>query len=88
MSAAKIRPPILQSSPIVQPLAVDETTAAAMLGISPRTLWELRRRGELPHFKLGKLVRFSVDDIRRFIDLKREQTRLGETDKPTGTSDA
>lgn len=68
-----IRPATFQPGPIVQPIAVDELTAAAMLGISPRTLWELRRQGEIPHLKLGRLVRFAVDDLHRYIMRKREE---------------
>jgi excisionase family DNA binding protein len=64
----------IHSGPLVQPLAVDEHTAAQMLGISVRTLWDYRHRGELQHVKIGRLVRFLVDDLRRFLELKREET--------------
>ncbi len=54
------------------PLAVDEVQAAAMLGISVRTLWTYRNAGEIPVVRIGRLVRFAVDDLRQFIDAKRE----------------
>ncbi len=47
---------------VLTPLAVDETQAAKMLGISVRTLWEYRKNGEIPVVRCGRLVRFSVDD--------------------------
>ena len=43
-----------------------------MLGISERTLWDLRQAGEIPHFKIGKLWRIAVEDLNRFIDRQRE----------------
>lgn len=57
---------------VLVPLAVDEIQAAAMLGISVRTLWSYRHAGEIPVVRIGRLVRFAVDDLRRFIDAKRE----------------
>lgn len=56
---------------VLTPLAVDETQAAKMLGISVRTLWEYRKNGEIPVVRFGRLVRFSVDDLRKFIESKR-----------------
>jgi len=57
---------------VLSPLLVDELQAASMLGISQRTLWDYRNKGEIPIIRLGRLVRFSVDDLRRFIDANRE----------------
>jgi excisionase family DNA binding protein len=56
---------------VLCPLVVDEHHAAAMLGISKRTFWEYRNSGEIPTVRIGRLVRFSVDDLRKFIDSKR-----------------
>lgn len=61
------KPPV-----VLVPLAVDEMQAAAMLGISVRTLWTYRNAGEIPVVRIGRLVRFAVDDLRRFIEAKRE----------------
>jgi excisionase family DNA binding protein len=65
---------------VLTPLAVDETQAAKMLGISVRTLWEYRKNGEIPVVRLGRLVRFSVDDLRKFIESKR--VGMVSNDKP------
>lgn len=60
-----------QTPLMIFPLAVDEYQAAAMLGISERTLWEYRNSGEIPIVRIGRLVRYSVDDLRKFIESKR-----------------
>lgn len=62
---------------VLSPLLVDELQAASMLGISQRTLWDYRNRGEIPVVRLGRLVRFSVDDLRKFIESKRVGCLLG-----------
>lgn len=56
---------------VLTPLVVDEHQAAKMLGISTRTLWDYRKSGEIPVIRLGRLVRFAVDDLRKFIESKR-----------------
>jgi excisionase family DNA binding protein len=62
------------AGPLFTPLAVDETTAAEMLGVSPRTFFELRKNGDIQHIKIGRLVRYAVDDLRMFLIRKREET--------------
>jgi excisionase family DNA binding protein len=57
---------------VLQPLAVDEHQAAAMLGISTRTLWDYRKSGEIPIVRIGRLVRFDVDDLKRFLAYRKE----------------
>ena len=38
--------------------------AAELLAISPRKLWELTNRGDIPCVKMGpKVVRYDVDDL-------------------------
>ena len=59
------------AAPPIQPILVDEKTAAAMLGVSPRTLLGLNKRGdvsarEIPAASNRKL--YHVDDLRRFAD--------------------
>jgi hypothetical protein len=41
--------------------------------------WELRNRGEIPHIKLGRLTRFAVEDLKRFLELKRYETEEDES---------
>jgi excisionase family DNA binding protein len=63
----------MDSQEAIAPLAVDSKVAAKMLSISERTFWELRSRGEIPHIKIGRLTRFVVSDLARFLELKRAQ---------------
>jgi excisionase family DNA binding protein len=66
---------------VLSPLLVDEIQAASMLGISQRTFWDYRHNGEIPIVRIGRLVRFSVDDLRKFIDAKREVSPNPSTEK-------
>lgn len=52
-----------------QPILVDEKTAAAMLGVSPRTLFTLNGRGDVPARKIPAAPSrklYHVDDLLRF----------------------
>jgi excisionase family DNA binding protein len=42
--------------------------AAEALAISPRTLWTLTRAGRIPVFRNERIVRYSVDDLRKWIE--------------------
>jgi excisionase family DNA binding protein len=50
----------------IRPLLVDERTAARMLGVSPRTVWDLAHRGELRRVLIGRAVRYRVSDLHEF----------------------
>ena len=49
---------------------VDEKQAAEILGITPGTLsvWRCVRRYPLPYSKIGRAVRYRVEDLERFIE--------------------
>lgn len=49
-------------------LLVTEAEAAKRLSISPRKLWELRNRGEIPHLRVGRAVRYDPKDLLAWID--------------------
>jgi len=49
--------------------------AAETLAISERKLWSLKASGEIPHVRVGRLVRYPVDGLRRWVE---EQTTGGE----------
>jgi hypothetical protein len=55
-------------------LLVDARAAAQMLAISPRKLWAMtfEETPGLPYVRCGRLVRYSPDDLRRWIDARRE----------------
>ena len=52
-------------------LSVRPRQAAAMLGVSPRTLWEWTRRGIVPAVRIGagkrKTVLYPVIELERFL---------------------
>jgi len=49
-----------------------EPDVRRLLGISPATLWRLRKRGLLRAVRLGKAVRFRHQDVERLIESARE----------------
>ena len=59
------------------PLAVRPAQAAQMLGISPRKLWELTHRGEVPHAKLGRATLYRVADLEQWLANLSKANRKG-----------
>ena len=60
----------------VEPLLYTPKQAAAALGISERTLYELTRRGDIPVLRFGKRnVRYDVADLRAWIDREKQANR-------------
>jgi excisionase family DNA binding protein len=47
--------------------ALNRREAAARLGVAVVTVDRLVAKGELPHFKVGKCIRFTAQDISEFI---------------------
>jgi excisionase family DNA binding protein len=45
--------------------------AAEALAVSPRTLWGLTDRGEIPCVRLGRSVRYDVEDLRAYVASKK-----------------
>jgi len=54
-----------------EPLLVSAREAARMLSVSERTLWTLRQRGEIPAVPVMGSIRYSVDDLRSFIERQK-----------------
>jgi hypothetical protein len=54
-------------SPATAPLLLDETTAAALLSISPRKLWELSACGAISFIKIGALKRYRRCDLEDWV---------------------
>jgi excisionase family DNA binding protein len=44
-----------------------EREAAKWLGVCVRTLWAIRASGEIPHVRLGRAIRYDVDDLRAYV---------------------
>ncbi len=45
--------------------------AAARLGITPRTLYRLVDEGQLPAYKMGRVIRLKQHEVDAFIDSSR-----------------
>ena len=56
------------------PLLADTKTAAKMLAVSPRKIWAMtfEESPGLPYVRVGRLVRYSVADLQRWIELQRK----------------
>jgi len=52
--------------------------AAKRLGICERTLWSLRKTGEIPAVLIGRAVRFDPRDLLRWIDRKKGAVADGQ----------
>ena len=63
----------MQSSTPTNPaLLLTPQQAAEALAISPRKLWAMTASGEIPYIRLGRCVRYPVDDLRAYIDAHKK----------------
>lgn len=54
------------------PLLVDEREARRLLGgLCAKTMYNLRRAGDLPTVKIGSRIMYDLADLRRFIDRRK-----------------
>ena len=53
-------------------LLLTSKQAAEVLSISPRKLWSLTTCGAIPHIRVGRCVRYPVDDLQRWIDSQKK----------------
>ena len=49
-------------------MAMRPRDAAQALGISPRTLWSLTQRGEIPHVRVGACVLYPTAAVMRWLE--------------------
>lgn len=61
-----------------------EKEAAARLSISPRTLRKLRQDGELHYIRVRSSIRYSPDDLDRYVESARSCTYISEKVRPIG----
>ena len=64
----------VNNKPTKPVLLLTPQQAAEALAISPRKLWGMTASGEIPHARLGRCVRYPVDDLQRWIN---DQTKGG-----------
>jgi excisionase family DNA binding protein len=57
----------------VTPLLVSPRQAARMLSVCERTLYSLEKAGEIAAVRRGRLVRYSVDELRGWIERASEK---------------
>jgi hypothetical protein len=64
----------MQNEATTSALLVDAREAARMLAVSPRKLWAMtfEETPGLPYVRCGRLVRYSPDDLRQWIDTQRK----------------
>jgi excisionase family DNA binding protein len=55
------------------PLLLTAREAARLLSISPRTLWTLTNRGELPAVRIGRAIRYDPVDLRHWIERQKQK---------------
>jgi hypothetical protein len=59
-------------APMVAPMLVNEREARRLLGgLSAKTMFNLRRAGELATVKIGSRVMYDLAELRRFIERKK-----------------
>lgn len=49
------------------PQLLNDADASRWLGIGTRKLWSLKASGRIPFVKIGRSVRYDVDDLREFV---------------------
>jgi len=64
----------MQNDTSPAPLLLDPVRAAQALAISPRTLWGLKKTGQIPAIKIGRLTRYAVADLGKFVAERRAAT--------------
>jgi len=57
----------MMKSSTTMTLLLTAQQAAEVLAISPRKLWSMTASGEIPHLRIGRCVRYSVDDLKAWI---------------------
>jgi len=52
----------------IEPLLVSEETAAAMLGVSPRMVWQLGKAGLLATGRIGRRKNYLVSSLKAYAE--------------------
>jgi excisionase family DNA binding protein len=61
------------NQPPVQVLLLSPREAAKALSVCEKTLYTLTRRGEIPAVRFGRSVRYSLEDLRTWIQSRSEK---------------
>jgi hypothetical protein len=73
-SPAQVVQSLLETRVLSVPALLTEPDVAKILGISPTTLKCERSRGRIiiPYVKVGRLVRYRIEDVDRYIEENRK----------------
>jgi excisionase family DNA binding protein len=63
----KKREPVT-TTPTVPKAVLSTRDAAVYLSISLPTLFRITRSGELPHLRIGRVIRYRVEDLEAFLE--------------------
>ena len=66
------------ASPDLKLLAITREQAAEMVGLCPRTIDALIKRGELGAFREGRAVRIPVRELRRLVNTKTSRSPVNK----------
>ena len=62
-----------QQTTTIERLLLTSREAAKALGICERTLYGLTKTGELPGIHIGRAVRYSLNDLKNWIEKKSSE---------------
>ena len=62
------------NSTVVERILLTPREAANALSVCERTLYGLTQRGELPAVRIGRSVRYSVEDLRAWIEKAKKSS--------------
>ena len=52
---------------------IDVQTLSGRLNVKPKTIYDWIHKDYIPYIKLGRLVRFNTDEIRKWLESKRHR---------------
>jgi excisionase family DNA binding protein len=64
-----------QPSAEARALLVNTRRAAELLCLSPRMVWTLSNRREIPSVRIGRCLRFDPEDLRRWVESRKVRQR-------------
>ena len=64
------------------PITMTEAEFAKRVGISRITAWRMRRAGKLPHYKIGRSIKYGEKHVAEFLEncerkIERGQQKVG-----------
>jgi excisionase family DNA binding protein len=62
----------MHSSPPQPALLLTPRQASFAMAISERTLWTMRAAGEIKYVRIGRCIRYHIDDLRLWIEENKE----------------